>query len=551
MPTASFLTLVAKDRSRVNVCLPGHKLTASDRYGEEPWCIHERVKKCIREVAIPKLGYDANNKDANERSLSDITLWKDIFLYTGDLPANTLITSRQLALDFAASDAAELFGVSETDSYDPVKKTFRCSNDQVAAFLAAKELLPDNEMKVFMAAYNKALDRAPPKKKSRTSILTAAPPPALSLRRFPELKSFVTDPELRDVSFHDPTYFLRKTHAHTSMPTSYFFLQVLEAIITSVSLTGASKCAEASNKRNERNKNNNGWAELYDNLFGAHGLLENMYRPLADVSALKTKIKGLWDVIDAAKDNGKIPVEVIFQATKQKQEHEIAVKVAQKEREAAIEKAVKFQEALSQIEVQMGAVPIGIGGHLPKPLLTAAVGRTVEESGRAVHSTNLSMRGPPENIYVTTKRLVEEQQQHTDKENGRSDDNTDENGTAHKSRGTDKIPGATKLFINADSKLKDLSRDLKNAGTEIERLIASIKEDDQQANLATSIKQLATAVTQQQSALAQQQSALVQQQQIDKKKQYLQAAELYAKMGMNEEAKKQLNLYQEACDEGH
>lgn len=146
--------LIAKDMSRVKACLPGRKLTAADRHGEGPQTIHERIKKCVREVAVPKLGHDPSNKSANTRTLKNVSLWQDVHLHTGDLSAGTLITSRQLALDFAASDAADLFGADENDPCDPEAKAFRhADNEQVAAYLAAKELLPSK----MMAAFKKEL----------------------------------------------------------------------------------------------------------------------------------------------------------------------------------------------------------------------------------------------------------------------------------------------------------------------------------------------------------------------------------------------------------
>ena len=157
----SFLRLIAEDNvsKRVKVSLPGCTLTASDRYGEKPGHIHQRLQKCIHEVMVPKFGYDTSNKDANERPLTDVALWKDTF-QCKDLPVSTLIATRQLALDFAASDAAELFGVDKNDPYDPVGGVFRHTNEQVAAFLAAKELLPDEVMDAFKKAFDAKVARS-------------------------------------------------------------------------------------------------------------------------------------------------------------------------------------------------------------------------------------------------------------------------------------------------------------------------------------------------------------------------------------------------------
>jgi hypothetical protein len=154
MPTVPFLSIITKDLTRVKVSLPGCKLKAADRYGDDPWCIHGRLQKCVHDVMVPKFGYDTSNKDSNARPLTDTTLWKDSFLCV-DLPASTLGSTRQLALDLAASDPVELFGTSENDLYDPEKKVFKHVNDQVAAFLAAKELLPDE----IMVAFKKALGK--------------------------------------------------------------------------------------------------------------------------------------------------------------------------------------------------------------------------------------------------------------------------------------------------------------------------------------------------------------------------------------------------------
>jgi len=84
--------------------------------------------------------------------VTDITLWKDSHL-CADLPASTLGSTRQLALDLAASDPVELFGANENNLCDPEKKVFKHVNDQVAAFLAAKELLPDEMMAAFKKAF--------------------------------------------------------------------------------------------------------------------------------------------------------------------------------------------------------------------------------------------------------------------------------------------------------------------------------------------------------------------------------------------------------------
>ena len=313
----------------------------------------------------------------------------------------------------------------------------------------------------------------------------------------------------------------------------------------SVGLTGASKTAEASNKRNARGARPNGWAKLYDNLFEPpDGLLFGVYNPLADVSALKAKIKELWDLLDATKDDGKVPSTVLFQARAQKKEHEVAIESAKKEREYAVKKVMDFQKRLAQCEVDIGAVPIGAGGHLPAPL---------KAGGRAAQSTNLSMAGPSENVYVSTKYLVEEEQQKREaidlvgkgKENGGNEvcDGETENKKSAGTGTAGKPSRETTLFVDAGNKLKDLQKEVKNVGTFYQELMTSITADDQKNDegLASSIKELTSTITQQQSAMAQQC-------QCEKKKQYLQAAELYEKLGMKEEAKMQLDLYKKADD---
>jgi len=175
----SLLKVIVADLSRVKVVLPGRKLKAADRHGDDPKCLHTRLQKCVHEVMVPKFGCDTGKKDANDRSLSDENLWKDAFLCL-DPPVDTLGATRQLALDSAASDPVELF----EDLCDPVGKTFHHANDQVAAFLAAKEVLPD-----------KLAPSMDPKKRMRSD--NAAPP--LNLTRFPALQTFVTDPHLHAV----------------------------------------------------------------------------------------------------------------------------------------------------------------------------------------------------------------------------------------------------------------------------------------------------------------------------------------------------------------
>jgi hypothetical protein len=75
----SLLTKICKDLYRVKVYIPGRKLKAADRFSEQPDCVHERLKTCVHEVAVPKFGYNTNNKEANSRSLTDATLWKSHF----------------------------------------------------------------------------------------------------------------------------------------------------------------------------------------------------------------------------------------------------------------------------------------------------------------------------------------------------------------------------------------------------------------------------------------------------------------------------------------
>jgi len=115
----------------------------------------------------------------------------------------------------------------------------------------------------------------PPKKQNAISKTNPTVGKSPGATRFPALQNFINDPSL-----HGASVFLLHLRQHI-VSSSYlalkFLLQVLAGIIMSVSLTGASKSVEASNKRNERG---NGWVKLCDNLFG----------PPVDCSQMRTNL---------------------------------------------------------------------------------------------------------------------------------------------------------------------------------------------------------------------------------------------------------------------
>jgi hypothetical protein len=240
----------------------------------------------------------------------------------------------------------------------------------------------------------------------------------------------------------------------------------------------------------------------------------------------------LWDVLEVEKNKteSRVPSEILYQAAEQKKEHQAAINANQKMRQAAIKRSKDFQNRLQQVEITAGAVPVGIGGRLPEPLLSAAFGS--EAAGCATHSTNLSMEGPPENVFVTTKHLSAEE---TDSNKviylvGDGKENSDKPAAS---------PRDTTLFNNAASNLKALQKGLDSVGPGVEALIASMAQDNKKdAGLCSSINELAHTIAQQQIALAQHLSC-------EKKKQHLQAAQLFASLHMDAEAKEELKKYQE------
>jgi len=240
-------------------------------------------------------------------------------------------------------------------------------------------------------------------------------------------------------------------------------------------------------------------------------------------------------VLELEKNNteSRVPSEILCQAAAQKKDHQVAINANQKMRQAATTKSKDFQNRLQQVEINAGAVPVGIGGRLPEPLLSAAFGSDV--AGRATHSTNPSMEEPPENVFVTTKRLVAEE---TDSNKvidlvGNGKENSDK---PDKPAAT---PCTATLFNNAARNLKALQKGLDSVGPGVETLLASIAQDDKKdAGLSSSINELTHAIAQQHAALAQHLSC-------EKKKQHLQAAQLFAGLHMEEEAKEELKKCKE------
>lgn len=133
----SLTYLISKDMATVKVRMPGRKLTKTDRFGDGPHFLHQRIQHG-EAIMRGHLSADVVAQDHDY----DYRAWKHIFMLEMEAATTEeLVHLRQLALDLGASDAYELFPDEILPGPESALPEFKYPSSQLRAFLAAKELL--------------------------------------------------------------------------------------------------------------------------------------------------------------------------------------------------------------------------------------------------------------------------------------------------------------------------------------------------------------------------------------------------------------------------